>query len=329
MKIKGTHIKRIAFSIVATLFFVWALAHTADAYLVRHYKKPYILTSQNKIPVLIVDGFSNHDWKQTTAVIKWILEKSERFNVAISTVPIDSIQLANWKPDFSKYAVVIQNTNNINNLRLKWSSWAEHALEKYVKGGGGLYILHSANNAFPHWKEYDKMIGLGWRADTVGYALEIDSNKKIIRIPPGEGKSTGHGERFNAVINILNRHPINKDYPDAWKTAYTEVYYFPRGPAENLTVLSYAYDSSATHKWWPVEWVVKYGKGRVYNSSMGHLWKGENYPPAYRCIGFQTTVIRVTEWLATGKVTYPVPKDFPTKDSLSLAKPKEFYNAGN
>jgi type 1 glutamine amidotransferase len=279
------------------------------------------------IRVLIVDGFSNHDWAQTTAVTRWILEKSGRFIVNVSTIPDDSAQRSRWLPKFSGYAVVIQNTNNIHNSTLRWPAQAEQALEKYVKGGGGLYILHSANNSFPHWKEYDKMIGLGWRPDSVGYALEIDSEKHIVRIPPGEGMSTGHGERFNALIQILNRHPINNNYPDQWQTASTEVYYFPRGPAENLTVLSYAYDSTGTHKMWPVEWVVNYGKGRVYNSSMGHLWKGDTYPPAYRCVGYQTTVIRVTEWLATGKVTYPVPTNFPTKTSLSLNSYSEFINA--
>ncbi|QMU27119.1 ThuA domain-containing protein [Adhaeribacter radiodurans] len=284
-------------------------------------------TLQKTIPVLIVDGFSNHDWKQTTAVIKWMLEKTGRFRVDVSTVPLDSTQLVNWKPAFSKYAVVIQNTNNINTPRLRWSAGAERALEQYVNGGGGLYILHSANNAFAQWPEYNKMIGLGWRPSTVGYALEIDSARKINRLPPGEGKGTGHGDRFDALIQILNRHPINQGYPAQWKTAYTEVYHYPRGPAENLTVLSYAYDSSATHKLWPVEWVVKYGKGRVYNSSMGHLWTGEVYPPAYRCVGFQTTVIRATEWLATGKVSYPVPKNFPAKESLSLNKESEFLNS--
>ncbi|HUH19654.1 ThuA domain-containing protein [Albibacterium sp.] len=279
---------------------------------------------QKIIRALIVDGFSNHDWKQTTAVIKWMLEKTGRFHVDVSTIPTDSVQLVNWKPVFTNYDVVIQNTNNINTPHLKWSPWAERALEKYVEEGGGLYVLHSANNAFSHWEEYDKMIGMGWRDKSVGYALEIDSAKNVKRIPPGEGQGTGHGDRFDAVIHILNSHPINKGYPDQWKTAYTEVYHFPRGPAENLTVLSYAYDSSATHRWWPVEWVVKYGKGRVYNSSMGHLWKGEVYPLAYRCIGFQTTVIRAAEWLATGKVSYPVPTNFPTKDSLSLANEDEF-----
>jgi type 1 glutamine amidotransferase len=96
-----------------------------------------------------------------------------------------------------------------------------------------------------------------------------------------------------------------------------ELYRYARGPAENITLLSCAYDS-ISNKTWPVEWVVNYGKGNVYNSSMGHLWKGETYPNTYRCIGFQTTMIRVAEWLATRKVTYPVPANFPTKDAVSV-----------
>jgi hypothetical protein len=53
---------------------------------------------------------------------------------------------------------------------------------------------------------------------------------------------------------------------------------------------------------------------------MGHLWKGDVYPVSYQCVGFQTTLIRATEWLATGKVTYPVPDNFPTKEHTSLIK---------
>jgi len=30
-----------------------------------------------------------------------------------------------------------------------------------------------------------------------------------------------------------------------------------------------------------------------------------------KCVGFQTTLNRGTEWAATGKVTQPVPGEFP------------------
>ena len=275
---------------------------------------------KKKMRVLIIDGYSNHDWKQTSKVTKTILEGSKLFSVDISTVPAttNADTLAMWNPDFRKYDVVIQNTNNIHNRRLKWPENAQKKLEQYVAAGGGLYILHSANNAYPHWKEYDTMMGIGWRSKETGMAVEIDPNKNIILIPPGEGKATGHGERFDAVIRILNRNPINNGYPDQWITPSMELYTHPRGPAKNMTVLSYAYDT-ATNKNWPVEWVVSYGKGRVYNSSMGHLWRGETYPVSYRCIGFQTTMIRAVEWLAKGKVKYPVPPTFP-QDNISIMK---------
>jgi len=193
----------------------------------------------------------------------------------------------------------------------------EQRLEAYVRGGGGLYVLHSANNAFASWLQYDTIIGLGWRPRQTGYALQLDSADHITRIPPGQGEGTNHGQRFDAVIHIVNRHPINQGYPQRWRTASMELYRYARGPAENITVLSAATDS-VTHRIFPVEWVVQYGKGRVYASSMGHLWKGDVYPVSYRCIGFQTTLIRATEWLATGKVTYPVPADFPTKEAIHL-----------
>ena len=244
--------------------------------------------------------------------------------MSISSAPATTNQdsLSKWEPDFNKYDVIIQNSNNINDTALRRPRKVEIELENYVSSGGGLYILHSANNAFPHWIAYDEMIGLGWRSKETGFALEVDSNKNIIRIPPGTGSHTSHGKRFDALIHILNRNPINQDYPSTWMSPSMELYTYARGPAKNLTVLSYAYDS-ATRENWPVEWVVRYGKGRVYNSSMGHLWRGDIYPISYRCIGFQTTMIRAVEWLATGKVSYPFPANFP-KDKISVRNESDF-----
>src|SRR5690554_747739 len=276
--------------------------------------------------VVIVDGFSNHDWKQTSAVIEWLLEGTGRFEVDVTTIPLDSSGWMLWNPDFESYDVVIQNTNNINKPELKWPKHAQEKLQEFVEKGGGLYILHSANNAFPEWDEYNKMIGLGWRSADTGVALELDSQMNLVRHERGEGKGTNHGDRFDALIQVIKRHPINEGYPAAWKTVNTEVYSYPRGYVENLTVLSSAYDSTDTKKVWPVEWVISYGKGRVYNSSMGHLWHGETYPESYRCVGFQTTVIRATEWLATGKVTFPLPPDFPDRDNSSLRPVEDFIS---
>ena len=58
-------------------------------------------------------------------------------------------------------------------------------------------------------------------------------------------------------------------------------------------------------------WTVQYGKGRVFHTPMGHDLE------AMRCQGFAAMVQRGTEWAATGKVTLPLPKAFPTADKTS------------
>jgi len=72
----------------------------------------------DKLNVLMVDGFNNHDWKQTSLIVKTILEKSDLFDVDISTTPSEpeDIEWINWRPKFKDYDVVIQNTNNIHRL---------------------------------------------------------------------------------------------------------------------------------------------------------------------------------------------------------------------
>ena len=57
---------------------------------------------------------------------------------------------------------------------------------------------------------------------------------------------------------------------------------------------------------------VSYGKGRVFHTPMGH---GKD---SQECVGFITTLQRGTQWAATGKVTIPVPRDFPSADKTSI-----------
>ncbi len=84
-------------------------------------------------------------------------------------------------------------------------------------------------------------------------------------------------------------------------------------------MLSYAREPN-TGLNFPIEWVVSYGKGRVYNSTFGHVWKDATNPPAARCVAFQTLLIRAIEWLDDGKVTWPLPDDFPDASHIRLRK---------
>jgi type 1 glutamine amidotransferase len=274
--------------------------------------------TNSPIQVLITDGHSNHDWQRTTKIITAILKSTELFTVDVSTAPADAKDpaYAGWCPDFSRYDVVIQNYNDMGGGAV-WPEPARHAFERFVADGGGLFILHSANNAFPSWEEYNKIIGLGWRSRAYGYALQIAADNSIVKIPPNAGASTSHGKRTDRVIHEIGNDPIHEGMPKSWMTPSIEVYRNARGPAENVELLSWA-EEPTTQEHWPIEWTIQYGKGRVYNSTFGHAWRNEADPVDLRCVGFQTVLIRSLQWLAHRPVTWPVPKDFPTEQAVSL-----------
>ena len=271
-------------------------------------------TKQDHVSVLIVDGFGNHDWRHRSRWIADILGQSEAFDLSVSTCPESGPE--GWNPEFSRYDVVIQTCNDIKS-GTRWPRAVEESLESYVAGGGGLFVFHSGNNAFPHWDAYNRMIGLGWRPKDFGRAVTIDETGEIVMIPPGEGERTSHGKRVDALLTRLGDHPIHAGFPRQWIAADIEVYRYARGPAENLKVLSYAKDEQ-TGLNFPVEWTVAYGKGRVYTSTMGHVWHNQTEPEGMRCAGFQTLIPRVVRWLAGRDIDIPIPDDFPTSESASL-----------
>ena len=85
-----------------------------------------------------------------------------------------------------------------------------------------------------------------------------------------------------------------------------------------MTVLTYAW-SKDTKDNEVMDWVIPFGKGRVYVTMLGHLWK-DGPDTAMRCVGFQTMLIRGCEWAAIGKVNYAMPKNFPTANAVRLAR---------
>lgn len=266
------------------------------------------------LKVLIVDGFSNHDWAATTGAMLSILSDDQKFACDVATVPrVGTDEWKAWLPVFGEYDVVIQNTTDIQ-VGGSWPRSAQRALEEYVFSGGGLYIFHSANNAFPQWKEYNRMIGLGWRNKNFGPAIHIVEGAQVI-IPAGEGGNTSHGPRADTLITSINQHPIHDGLPDQWLAADLEVYSYARGPAERVTVLSYAKEPK-TGLNFPVEWVIQYGAGRVYNSTYGHYWHTQKEtPPGMRCLAFQTIFRRALYWLGGREIHPRVPQQFPSSES--------------
>lgn len=273
--------------------------------------------ADEKIRVVIIDGQNNHDWRSTTPWMKKVLEDNGKFTVDVSSnlkagdKPGKVEKTVPFPPDLSKYDVVLSNYNGA-----EWPKDFQAKLESWLKEGkGNLVIVHAANNAFGGWKEYNLMIGLGWRGNNFGERLILDSEGKEQRVEKGKGPGSGHGAKhaFKVIVRDAE-HPITKGMPKEWMHAPDELYHGLRGPIGEMHLLATAYSDKAkggTGDHEPMIWTSSYGKGRVFHTPMGHDLDGMH------CVGFVATLLRGTEWAATGKVTIPIPNDFPSADKGS------------
>ncbi len=270
-------------------------------------------TAADKLKALIVDGHNNHNWRSTTPILQAALESSGRFAVEIATSPPQGQRMEDFKPDFAKYSVIILNYNGDD-----WASATKAAFEDYVKNGGGLVSVHAADNSFPRWVEYNKMIGVGgWgnRNQSSGPMIRWRDGRQVLEVGEPGGRGT-HGNYFSWDVEVRNpEHPITKGLPPKWLHTRDELYSMLAGPAENVTVLATA-KSDKTRQDEPILMTISYGQGRVFHTTMGHDVE------SMKDVGFVTTLNRGAEWAATGQVTIPVPADFPTEDKVSVWTPR-------
>jgi type 1 glutamine amidotransferase len=237
--------------------------------------------------VLILTGQHVHPWRETTPVLKMILEDTGKFEVRINEEPrgIGPETLLN-------YDLVVVNYYN-RGAKDRWGERAEAALQDFVGAGKGLVLYHLALGAFEGWADYEKMSGGNWR--------------------PMQGH---HSARHDFVVDIKDgTHPITKglkSFTMLKDELYANLRWQPDG---TFKVLATAYDDHALyggkarqpipgpgiHQ--PILWTTEYGKGRVFITTLGH--DGDNV----RQPAFGVTFARGAEWAAKGVVTLPVPPE--------------------
>lgn len=219
---------------------------------------------EKTIRVLIVTGndYPGHKWRQTTPVVRSALEKAGRFEVRVAEDPeIMATRMA------ERYDVVVLHYCN-------WESpspsrEALEGLAEFVRGGKGLVVLHFACGAFLDWPEYERLIGRVW------------------------DQSKTHDPYGPFRVRVARKdHPITSGLDDFDTT--DELYFCLKGKPEIEVLLTAR--SKITKRDEPMGFLLRYGRGRIFHTPLGHDVKAFSAPGVVRLLQ------RACEWTATGAV---------------------------
>lgn len=278
-------------------------------------------TRPDPIQVMLLTGQSSiyHDWTKSSPIIERLLVETGLFAVDVVTTPAAGESMDGFAPDWSRYAVVVLDYDGD-----EWPAATRSAFADYVRAGGGLVLVHAADNAFPAWPEFQEMAAVGgWRGRTEAAGPKLRWRDGAAVRDDSPGVALHPPQHDFRIVTRAPEHPVMRGLPEVWMQANDELYSQLRGPARNVTILATAMaDASlrgATGEHEPMLMAIRFGEGRVFHTTLGHVAPRDSLPVAtMSSVGFIVTLQRGTEWAATGEVTQPVPADFPTADSVSL-----------
>ncbi|MFC2167970.1 HEAT repeat domain-containing protein [Acidobacteriota bacterium] len=292
------------------LFVLWILFLMSwAARPVQSFERSHSFPTKEAVKTLILTGQNSHDWRTSSPILKQILDDTDLFDVQITLSPEKGGSMKNFSPEFSEYHLVVLDYNGD-----LWPKRTQQDFVSFVESGGGVVVYHNSSNAFSDWIEYSEIIGLGGgqRDETAGPYV-FWKNGLIVQ-DESAGIGGYHGALFEfPVFNRDSVHPITSGLPLKWMHAKDELYSLMRGSAKNLHILATAYSDmqkKGTGRHEPVLFTNRYGEGRIFHTTLGHV-SGESPFPAVECAGFIVTFQRGAEWAATGKVTQVIPGDFP------------------
>lgn len=256
--------------------------------------------------VLLVTGHSDephHHWRETTASIRAALSEARVFDVVTVEEPrgltVDA--LAGYQ------AVIV----NYNGPRLPHA--AEQALEHFVQGGGGLFTFHlSAYGPFfgqtvengkfrsvnAGWTAWSKMIGATWEPAKIGHAP-----RGPFEVRWNANSTFGKGGAFLANDELYHRLTM-----------------LP-GTTVEATAMSSAPGGSGQQE--PIIWTNRYGKGRVFFTTLGHDSMAFHQP------GLRSVLVGGVQWVAGENPIPCVTQSVPAVRMLVVTQghsyPIEFY----
>jgi type 1 glutamine amidotransferase len=247
----------------------------------------------NPLNVLILSGQNNHDWQETTPVLRHHLEQSGRFSVEEleqpETMTADSL---------ARFDVIVSNWNTFVDTGVKeWPASARSALIDFVRSGKGFVSVHAGSSSFYDWDDYQDLVITSWK----------------------EGQ-TDHGPQHTfRVTPTADQNPITQGvepfniYDELWHRA-------PLKPGAKILATAFSSkDNEGTGRDEPVLLGRAFGKGRSVNLLLGHEVR------AMKHASFGLLFARSTEWAATGSIKPsalmpPGPEDQDTSPSQHKSK---------
>ena len=232
------------------------------------------------LKVLLLSGANNHNWKATTPALKKILEDSKRFVVTVTNDPSASLA----EPALGQYDVIVSNWAGFPKMTARqWGPKGEKAFLEFIRAGKGFALFHAACASFHTWPEFQQISGATW------------------------GKRTGHGRQHAFDVTVTDpNHPITQGMK-AFRTTDELWHRMQAHPDRHVLCTAFsAKNQGGSGQAEPVAFTTKLGKGRGFNLVLGHG------VPHMQTVPWMTLMLRGTEWAATGKVTVPIPANWPT-----------------
>ncbi len=203
------------------------------------------------IRAVVVTGhqYPGHLWRETTPALKEALAPDERLRVSV----VEDVEFL-AKPELHSFDVVVFNYCNWERPGL--SEAAKKNFVKYLQDGGGLVIVHFANGAF-HFS-----LPKAGESDWPEWRTRIC--RRTWDHTPGKSGHDAYG-KFTVQIAKVD-HAITRGLKD-FET--TDELYFRQQGDEPVVVLATA-RSRVTGRDEPMAFLHAYGKGRVFQTVLGH-----------------------------------------------------------
>lgn len=227
----------------------------------------------------IVTGANNHDWEWTAPQIASALGETGRFAVTVTTDPRQDLVDVAARHAAGEVDLLVLDYNGP-----RWGEAAERSFLEAVRAGCGVAVVHAANNAFEGWDDYETMVGLLWR------------------------RGTGHGRYHPFDVHVVDpHHPVTAGMRDL-RMHPDELYHrLVHKPGAEYRVLMSAFSdpkTGGTGRYEPMATAARYGRGRVFHTPLGHVWRN-NVPSraTWSDPQLRRLLARGAEWAATGVVT--------------------------